>query len=88
MRQDESISLDTFIRYAPAAPVAFGGILLALIFDQSRKPQFRCELCGTTFSSHTIRSALFSGVLGVFSFVCGFHYCATTLRLVQDIMYH
>jgi hypothetical protein len=46
-------------RYAPAAPIAFGGVLLALIFDQSRKPQFRCELCGTTFSSHTIISRFF-----------------------------
>jgi ribosomal protein L32 len=46
-------------RYAPAAPIAFGGVSLALIFSQSRKPQFRCELCGTTFSSHTITSRFF-----------------------------
>jgi rubredoxin len=46
-------------RYAPAAPIAFGGILLAMIFDLSRKPQFRCELCGTVFSSHTIVSRFF-----------------------------
>jgi rubredoxin len=46
-------------RYAPAAPVAFGGVMLALIFDRSRKPQFRCELCDTVFSSHTIASRFF-----------------------------
>jgi hypothetical protein len=46
-------------RYAPAAPIAFGGIALAMIFDLSRKPQFRCESCGTVFSSHTIRSRFF-----------------------------
>jgi hypothetical protein len=37
--------------------------LLALIFDQSRKPHFRCELCGTTFSSHTIRSRLLFDII-------------------------
>jgi hypothetical protein len=46
-------------RYAPAAPIAFGGVLLALVFSQSRKSQFRCELCGMTFSSHTIASRFF-----------------------------
>jgi hypothetical protein len=33
--------------------------VLALVFDQSRKPQFRCELCDTIFSCHTIRSRFF-----------------------------
>jgi NADH:ubiquinone oxidoreductase subunit 6 (subunit J) len=46
-------------RYAPVAPVAFGGIVLATIFAQSRKQQFRCELCSSTFSSHTIGSRFF-----------------------------
>jgi ribosomal protein L32 len=46
-------------RYAPAAPVAFGGVMLALIFDRSRKPQFRCDSCGAFFSSHTITSRVF-----------------------------
>jgi NADH:ubiquinone oxidoreductase subunit 6 (subunit J) len=46
-------------RYAPVAPIAFGGVVLATIFAQSRKQQFRCELCSTTFSSHTIGSRFF-----------------------------
>jgi hypothetical protein len=46
-------------RYAPAAPIAIGGVVLALIFNESRKPQFRCELCHTVFSSHTLISRFF-----------------------------
>jgi predicted RNA-binding Zn-ribbon protein involved in translation (DUF1610 family) len=46
-------------RYAPAAPVLFGGVILALVFDRSRKPQFRCESCGTAFYSHTFTSRIF-----------------------------
>jgi hypothetical protein len=46
-------------RYAPVAPVVFGGVILAMIFAQSRKQQFRCELCGTTFLSHTIGSRFY-----------------------------
>ena len=46
-------------RYAPVAPVAFGGVFLAMIFAQSRKQQFRCELCGTAFASHTIGSRFY-----------------------------
>jgi hypothetical protein len=46
-------------RYAPAAPIAAGGIFLAIVFDQSRKPEFRCEQCGTSFHSHTIVSRVF-----------------------------
>jgi ribosomal protein L32 len=55
-------------RYAPAAPVAFGGVLLALIFDRSRKPQFRCESCGTVFFSHTIASRFFLLFWALFCF--------------------
>jgi hypothetical protein len=59
-------------RYAPIAPVVFGGVLLALIFCESRKQQFRCELCGATFSTHTIVSRFFQlfWVLLLFLVVC------------------
>ena len=46
-------------RYAPAAPIVFGGILLAMIFSESRKQEFHCELCHTTFSTHTVASRFF-----------------------------
>jgi len=46
-------------RYAPAAPIVFGGVLLAMIFSESRKQQFRCELCHGTFSTHTVASRFF-----------------------------
>ena len=36
-----------------------GGILMALVFEVSRKPQFRCEKCGVPFGAHTLTSRLF-----------------------------
>jgi len=36
-------------RYSPVAPMVVGGILMALVFEVSRKPQFRCEKCGVPF---------------------------------------
>jgi len=58
-------------RYAPVAPIVFGGVLLALIFCESRKQQFRCELRGATFSTHTVASRLYQlfWVLLVFGMV-------------------
>src|SRR5437764_6662383 len=46
-------------QYSPSALVLFGGPALALVFDCSRKRQFRCEKCGTLFSRHTLSSRLF-----------------------------
>jgi len=46
-------------RYSPVAPMVVGGILMALVFDMSRKPQFRCEKCGVPFGAHTLTSRLF-----------------------------
>jgi len=40
-------------------PIAVGGVILAFIFEFSRKPQFRCQQCGTAFYSHTLLSRLF-----------------------------
>jgi len=74
-------------RYAPAAPIAAGGIFLAIVFDQSRKPQFRCEQCGRTFHSHTIVSRLFQFfwawyVLAVLAIIA-----AITWGIVVEILY-
>jgi len=54
--------------YSPSALVALGGPVLALVFDRSRKPQFRCEKCGGLFSKHTFTSRLFQ-VFWVWFFV-------------------
>ncbi len=45
--------------YSPVAPVVVGGVALALIFECSRKPRFRCEKCGSVFSRHTLTSRVF-----------------------------
>lgn len=42
--------------YPSSAPVVVGGFLLALLFQSSRKPHFRCGACGREFQSHTIVS--------------------------------
>jgi uncharacterized protein (DUF983 family) len=55
-------------RYAPVAPVAVGGVVLAVIFAQSRKRQFRCELCGNSFTSHTIGSRFYQIFWALFVF--------------------
>ena len=46
-------------QFSPSALVLFGGPALALLFDCSRKRQYRCENCGTLFSRHTFKSRLF-----------------------------
>jgi len=46
-------------RYSPVAPMVVGGILMALVFEVSRKPQFRCEKCGVPFGAHALTSRLF-----------------------------
>src|SRR6266436_10369048 len=46
-------------RYSPVAPMVVGGILMALVFEVSRKPQFRREKCGVPFGAHTLTSRLF-----------------------------
>lgn len=59
----------------------FGGPALALVFDCSRKRQFRCEKCGTLFSRHTLTSRFFqlfwmlfllSIVVGVVLLIAGY----------------
>jgi hypothetical protein len=45
--------------YPPSAFVLFGGPVLALVFDRSRKPQFRCEKCGKLFAKHSFTSRFF-----------------------------
>ena len=54
--------------YPPSALVAIGGPTLALVFDRSRKQQFRCGKCGTVFSRHTVRTRIFQ-LLWVWFFV-------------------
>jgi transposase-like protein len=70
-------------RYAPVAPLVFGGVVLAVIFAQSRKQQFRCELCNTTFSSHTVSSRFYQifWVFFVFWAIVGFFALVATLVL-------
>jgi uncharacterized Zn finger protein len=45
--------------YSPSALVLLGGPLLALVFDRSRKQQFRCEKCGALFATHTVVTRIF-----------------------------
>jgi len=71
-------------RYAPVAPVVFGGVVLATIFAQSRKQRFRCELCSTTFSSHTISSRCFQ----IFWLLCVFWAIVAVLALVAILILH
>jgi hypothetical protein len=52
--------------YSPVAPVILGGIVLALIIQQSRKARFRCGRCNEAFFAHTITSSLF---LAFFAFL-------------------
>ncbi len=69
-------------QYSPSALVFFGGPALALVFDCSRKRQFRCEKCGALFSRHTLTSRLFqvfwvwfllSIVVGIALLIAGYH---------------
>jgi len=64
--EDKSVSPDFLRALRTSSTDCCWGIFLAIVFDQSRKPQFRCEECGTTFHSHTIVSRFFQLFWGWF----------------------
>lgn len=69
-------------QYSPSALVLFGGPALALIFECSRRPQFRCERCGGIIGKHTITSRCFQAfwiwflisiLVGIALLLAGYH---------------
>ena len=71
-------------RYPPVAPVALGGVIFATIFAQSRRQQFRCELCGAVFSSHTLGSRFYQ----FFWILFVLWWIVATLALLAMIIFH
>jgi hypothetical protein len=70
--------------YSPSALVAIGGPTLALLFDRSRKLEFRCEKCGAVFAKHSLRSRFFQVFWIGFFVAVG----AAFIIIVTQVMLH